>query len=258
MTRTAISLTLACLLLSPYILASTECINVSSDKDGPAWWEVKLVLDSKGDYSVKEGSHFYPGSYSFSIVWTGFMEKDNGDFILYHKDFKLLHWEAQETSSNPDNMNTLFTGDFSDEPLLNMNYILKREGNLYFDFSVKGFFIPQNESEYEFYLNLPVSEENSERFSEIDYDTYVFNGSNRIFLGEQAIYTQSVKKDFSWKWKYQGWQIGAERLVFFSHMHEVKVEIFVIPHFKKKEDEAFAVLNEIRTSQKTNYYERNK
>lgn len=234
MTRTVISLTLVCLLLSPSILCSADHITTSSYEDGPTWWKIKLVLDSKGNYNIRERSHSYPGNYSFTIVWTGFMEKDNGDFILYHEDSKLLHWEAQESSSNPDAMNTLFTVDFSDEPFLNMNYVLKREGNLYFDFSVKGFAIPQNESKHKYYLNLPVSEENSERFSEIDYDTYVFKGSNRIFLGEQKIYIKSVKKDFSWKWKHQGWQIGTERLVHFSHIHEVKVEIFVIPRFKKR------------------------
>lgn len=234
MTRTIISLTLVCLLLSPSILYSADHITTSSYEDGPTWWEIKLVLDSKGNYNIREGSHSYPGNYSFTIVWTGFMEKDNGDFILYHEDSKLLHWEAQESSSNPDAMNTLFTVDFPDEPFLNMNYVLKREGNLHFDFSVNGFAIPQNESRHKYYLNLPVSEENSERFSEIDYDSYVFKGSNRIFLDEQKIYIKSVKKEFSWKWKYQGWQIGTERLVHLSHIHEVSVEIFVILRFKKR------------------------
>ncbi|UCC40448.1 MAG: hypothetical protein JSV96_03080 [Candidatus Aminicenantes bacterium] len=222
------------LLTSTLLCSSTDRITPSSNKKTPLWWEVKVVLDSKGNYSVKEGLHSYPGNYSFIIVWTGFMEKDNGDFILYHEDFKLLHWEAQEISSNPEILSTLSTGNFSDKPFLNMNYILKKEENLYFDFSVNGFCIPQNESEYKFYLYLPVSEENSERFSEIDYDAFVFKGSNRIFLEEKKIYTKSAKKDFCWNWRYQGWQIGAEKSVFLSHIHEVKVEIFIIPRFKKR------------------------
>lgn len=162
------------------------------------------------------------------------MEKDNGDFILYHEDYKILHWEAQESSSNPDTLSTLFTDDFSDDPSLNMNYVLKREGCIYFDFSVEGFEIPQNKSEHKFYLNLPASEENSERFSEIEYNTFVYKGSNSVFLEERKIYIESVKKDFSWKWKRQGWQMGKQILIFLSQNHEVKVEIFVIPRFKKK------------------------
>jgi len=234
MTRTAIFLTLVCLLFSTSMLPFADCIATSSDKDGPAWWEVKLVLESKGNYSVREGLYSFPGNYSFTIVWTGFMEKDNGDFILYHEDYKLLHWEAQESSSNPDIISTLFTADFSDKPSLKMNYVLKREGCLYFDFSIKGFNIPQNESKHKFYLNLPVSEENSERFSEINYDLYVFKGSNCVFLEEQKIYSKSTKKNFSWRWKHQGWQMESEKPVFLSHIHEVNVEIFVIPRFKKR------------------------
>jgi len=234
MARTAAVLILFYLISATFFIPSVDFTAASSDKDDPSWWEVKLVLDSKGNYNIREGLFSYPGNYSFSIVWTGFMEKDNGDYILYHEDSKLLHWEAQESSSNPDALTRLFTNDFSGEPSFNMNYVLKREGNIYYDFSVRGLPVPQNESEQKFYLNLPVSEENSERFSAIDYDLCIFKGSNRVFLLEQKIHRKSVKKNFSWKWKYQGWQIGAENPAYLSHAHEVKVEIFVIPHFKKR------------------------
>lgn len=253
MARTIIILLLFYQFTQLCMLPAEDClISFFSDKDDPVWWEIKLVLSSKGNYKADEGQSSYPGNYSFTIIWTGTMERDDEDFLIYHENSKLIQWEAQETAIFPDSMAMLSTNDFSDKPFFKMNYILKRGEILYFDFSVQGFYIPQNKSEQKFYLNLPVSEENSQRLLKKDYDPFVFNGSNSISMEEKEIYLTSVEKIFAWKWKYRRWSMDQKKYVYFSHLHEVKVEISIMPHFKRRQKnslrKAFAMLGEIPTS----------
>lgn len=61
----------------------------------PSWWEIEIHLETIGDYPVKEGKKAYDGHYSFTLLWTGCMERDMDDYLIYHEASKLLQWEAQ-------------------------------------------------------------------------------------------------------------------------------------------------------------------
>jgi hypothetical protein len=159
------------------------------------------------------------------------MERDNGDYLLYYENSELISFEAEEKGIFPESTKIICTDDFQDKPSFKLNYILRKGENLHFDFLVKSFLIPQNESEHKFQLSLPASEENSRRSSKIDYNLFVSKGSNLIFLEEKEIYLDIVKKKFAWKWKYQKPHIPRSMLAFFSNSHDVKVEISIHPRF---------------------------
>jgi len=202
-------------------------------EDSTIWWEVRLLLITKGTYTVNEGQSSFPGSYSFAFLWTGCMERDNGDFLLYRENVSLLEWKAQETAFLPDNTLVLSPNEFPEKPSFNLNYILKKEKTLIIDFNVEGFHVPQYKSEHKFYLHLPISKEHSLQFSNIDYESFISFGSNHISLKEKEIYSKSIKKKFSWKWRYQNWPIAQKKHVYFTNKHEVEVEIYLTPHSKK-------------------------
>ena len=223
---------LICLFTSPSFLPPAQCLHSSlSDQPLPIWWDIKILLISDGDYKVNEGKSSYSALYSFTLLWTGCMERDNGDYLLYYENSELVNFEAREKGVSPESCQIMSADDFQDEPFFKLNYILRRGKNLHFDFIVKSFLIPQNKSEHKFYLNLPASEENSLHSSETDYNLFVSKGSNSISLREKDIYPANVEKKFAWEWKYKKWHMIPKNPVFFSNSHRVKVKVSIKPHF---------------------------
>ena len=203
-----------------------------SDQVLPLWWEIKILLTSNGNYKIDERNSSYSAQYSFTLLWTGCMERDNSDYLLYYENSELISFEAEEEGIFPESTKIICSDDFHDRPSFKLNYILRKDENLHFDFFVKSFLIPQNESERKYQLSLPASKENSRHSSEIDYNLFVYKGSNLIFLEEKEIYLDAVEKKFAWKWKYQKPHIPRSIPKFFSNSHDVKVEISIDPHFK--------------------------
>jgi hypothetical protein len=203
----------------------------TSDQALPLWWEIKILLRSSGNYKIEEEDSSYSANYSFTLLWTGCMEKDNGDYLLYHDNSELISFEAEEKGRYPQSTKIIYADDFPDKPFFKLNYILRKGENLHFDFSVKSFLIPKNKSRHKYQLCLPASKENSYRSAEIDYNLYVTKGSNLISLEEKGIYLDTVEKKFTWKWKYQKPHLPQRMPSFFFHSHDVKVEISIDPHF---------------------------
>jgi hypothetical protein len=219
-------------LILLFLVLSTLSPSLLAAKDfSPHWWEIKLVLTTDGEYTLEGAEKNYSGDYSFTILWTGTMERDDSDYLLYRINSEILRWEAQEKAIAPDFFRLLQTTDFVDKPFFCLNYILRKEENLHFDFACQGFFVPQNESLDKFFLNLPSSAENSQRLSEVDYDSLVLKGSNHIFLEEKEIYFGPVEKNFSWTWRHKQWLLKENRTVSASNSHKVKVKISIMPHY---------------------------
>jgi hypothetical protein len=233
MAKKPLILLLISLFAVPHLLPHT-CgpLFFPSNQALPLWWEIKILLISNGNYKVEERNSSYSAHYAFTLLWTGCMEKDNGDYLLYYENSELISFKAEEKGIYPESVKIINTDDFHDKPALKLNYILRKGENLHFDFFVKSFLIPKNKSKNKYQLSLPASRENSRHSSEIDYNLYVYKGSNLIFLEEKDIYLDNVEKKFVWKWKYQKPNIPQSRPEFFSNSHDVKVEISIVPRFK--------------------------
>lgn len=197
----------------------------------PSWWEIKLLINTTGEYIIKEGKKSYTGNYSFTLLWTGCMEEDMDDYIIYHENSNLLQWEAQEKALSPDFSGVVSADDFSGKPRFDFHYILRRREDLHFDFQVDGFYVPQNNSDFKFYLNLPASKEKTKSPSKFDYNTYVSQGSNSIYIQEEEIYLVTVEKTCLWKWKHQKRLSGEKTPVSLFNSHKVEVSVSIMPRF---------------------------
>jgi hypothetical protein len=171
------------------------------------------------------------GNYTFVIRWTGCMEKDDLDYLLYRFDCRLSRWEAREIVSSPEVMGILTTPDFKEKPSFNLKYILRKGSDLHLDFIVNGIVFPQDNSEYAFPLLFPSSEENRQHDFQVDYNTCIMEGSNSVSLKEAEIYAGSVTKNYSWTWRHQEWLLKHQRTVLTAQSHRAEVSLSVIPHY---------------------------
>lgn len=199
----------------------------------PLWWEVSLTLKTDGDYKLDEGGPAVVGHYSFAIRWTGWLEKDDHDYLLYRLDCRLCDWEAQERSSLTESPAVLTTNDFRERPSFALKYIIRDKDDLRLDFIVDRMAVPQADPEDAFVLLLPSSETNGQQESQVDYNACVIKGSNRVEVPESDIYAGPVAKTFTWAWKHQQWLPKERRTVFTSQSHKVEVGLSIIPRFSR-------------------------
>jgi len=197
------------------------------------WWEISLRLTSKGTYTLDEAKTSYSGKYAYTIQWSGCMEQDGQDFILYHEDSELLRWEPQEKKRQSGIPEIKITNTFSEKPSFAFNYILTKKENVHFDFLVRGFRVPQQGQNHRYYLHLPASKENSDHPTNIAYDLHIYKGSNQVYFSKADLLDESIKKDFHWSWKRHSSAGDAENSSYLSHSYNVDVEISILRRLKK-------------------------
>lgn len=221
--------TLALLRIVPAVLILFPAFMTSppSSLGPPRWWDVELGLTVKGQYSVREADAAYAGEFLFKVAWSGSMEKDDSDYLLYHSGLETLGWEAREKVSSGAYQKVLTEKDFDDRPVFRMNYVLNENGILRFNFVVEGFPVPRSGAGEKFDLIFPASKKDEGAASPSGYDVSVANGSNEVAFEEKTIRSGPAQRTFSWEWKrYQpsfGQGIGV--VLFSSHKAEVKITI---------------------------------
>jgi hypothetical protein len=199
----------------------------------PSYWDISLQLKTEGDYKWDEGGPAVVGHYSFAVRWTGWLEKDDHDYLLYHLGSQLCSWEAQETASLTKSPLVLTTKDFRERPVFILKYIIREGENLNLDFLVEPMAVPQSRPEDAFPLLLPSSAQNGQREWEVNYNACVIRGSNRIELPESAIYSGPVDKAFTWAWKHQKWLPLEGRTVFASQSHQAVINLSITPRVSR-------------------------
>ena len=194
------------------------------------WWEIKILLKSRGKYKYKEFKTAFAGKYAYTILWTGCMERDQQDYILYHEDSDLVHWEPLEKKHSTDPGMASKTNRFKGKPNFELHYILRRGKNLHFDFLVKGFDIPQLCSTKKTYLHLPASKGNTDNPTGLNYDFHISKGSNNVEISREMLDQSCVKKEFKWTWQREKRFGSKEGAPYLFHYHDVNVEVSVIRH----------------------------
>ena len=196
------------------------------------WWEITLQLTSRGDYALVEGKTTYSGKYAYTIKWSGCMEQDGDDFILYYENSELVRWDALEEKKQADSAEIKRTKKFSEKPSFASNYIITKKENIHFDFLVRGFHVPQQGQKHPYHLYLPASKENSSPPSDTVYDLHIYKGSNQVHFSKEDLINKSTKKDFHWSWKRHSSEGKAGNSSFLSHSHDVDVEVSILKHLK--------------------------
>lgn len=223
-------LTLAALMIlaAPFL---TALLPSAGGREAPLWWEIVLNLKSDGEYRLEGGDSSCGGRFHFYLTWTGWMEKDDGDYLLYRFNCDLSDWRAEETTTSSGVTSVLRTPDFPEKPSLDLKYILRRGGELHLNFIVNAIAVPQSASRDRWPLLFPSSEENDQRGDRVAYNACVAKGSNRVALEEKEIYAGPAERKFAWDWKHQEWLLEQQHNVFNSQTHRVEVSLSIIPRF---------------------------
>jgi len=177
--------------------------------DSSFWWRIELSISVTGTYKFLKNKELFYGHYSFSGLWQGAMERDNGDYILYQGNDRILdiNWIEEHNQEKFDQTKSV-------KPKLKLNYVLRRGGEIHFDFETFSFLVPFENHRKKFSLILPRSAENDSINQKIQYNKDVFSGTNRIKLPENRIYDEpSIQKKFEWSWKRKKGELSSTHSV---------------------------------------------
>lgn len=199
----------------------------SAAEDGPSWWELRIRLETRGRYALTRDEKDYAGEYAYETVWTGSMERDDLDFLLYHSSLETVRWELEERSGRDGAGQLISAKDSPVRPVFLMNYVLGEKGRLRFFFTVDGFPVPRNESLEKFPLVLPCSQKEPAASAAGGYDDAVSEGSNDVSLDERAILSGPVKRVFRWSWRQYRPSSAPPPAGPFFNTHEVKVTVMI-------------------------------
>jgi hypothetical protein len=194
----------------------------------PPWWEIRLALSVRGDYTVKCLETTCAGEFELRAQWEGAMEQDGVDFLLYHTRTDVPHWEVREKAARPNATRILTEKETVERPRLRVNYIMRQDRELRFDFEVEGIRIPLDSFPEKFDLVLPRSKELSGEGA--GYCDSISKGNNLITIGDDALDRGRLERSFSWEWKRQGWTAREKGAVFVAGSHKAGVTVTLIRH----------------------------
>jgi hypothetical protein len=200
--------------------------------EGPAghsaWWEVRLVVTAKGEYTVRGGQAPVAGEYTCRARWEGRLEPDGDDFLLVHLKTEILDWRLREKTGPAGEERVLETPAAS-KPSLRMNYVLKDGREVEFVFELGGVSIPLQASRFAVALELPRSSARAPRLPGHTYGDFVCRGSSRIVIPDTDLLEQATERLFSWDWRRERRYVreGRSYVVDQSHAAEVAVALTV-------------------------------
>jgi hypothetical protein len=194
----------------------------------PPWWEVHFALTVRGEYTVKGREMASAGEFSYRVRWEGTAESDGLDFLLYHVKTDIQEWVIRERDTLPNATRIVTEKDTPEKPRLHVNYILREDGDLRFDFDLEGILIPLGASLEKFDLVLPCSKEHVREGTA--YNEFIIKGSNNIAVGADGLDKETQEKSFSWEWRRQQWIAGEAGTAFVSRFHRAGVVATLIRH----------------------------
>ncbi len=193
-----------------------------------AWWEVRLVVTAKGEYTVWGGQAPVSGEYTCRACWEGRLEPDGDDFLLVHLKTEILDWRLQE-KSGPAGEERVIEALAASKPSLRMHYVLKDGREVEFVFELGGISIPLQASLLAVALELPRSSARAPRLPGRAYGDFVCRGSSRIVIPDTDLLAQAPERLFSWDWRRERRYVreGRSYVVNQSHAAEVAVALTV-------------------------------
>ncbi|MDW7760162.1 MAG: hypothetical protein SCM96_05945 [Acidobacteriota bacterium] len=190
-------------------------------------WKIDIQVEMQGRYTVRLGPAAVHGDFSGVLSWSGFLEDDDGDFLLIHAQSEVLDWTIREQASENPTPSYLTENDIPERPALNISYILRDRDIVDIRLSVHGFEVPLHAADVSFALPLPSSRADSNRLPKAAYDAAIVEGSNRIFLRNRDLKAPDKKKSFAWTWQRHDWLPLRDRTVEFFSRHEAEVTVTI-------------------------------
>lgn len=219
----------ALLALPTAFMALNNPGSPAPDLESGSRWKIDIQVEMTGRYSLRSGPAAFEGDFSGIWAWSGFLEDDDGDFLLIHAKTEVLDWTIRERFSGNPAPSLLTEDDIPERPGLNISYILRDRDIVDIRFSISGFDVPLHTAEMSFALPLPSSRADSSRLPTSAYDASIVDGSNRIFLRNRDLKAPSKKKSFNWTWQKQDWVPQRERTLEFFSRHDAEVIVTLAP-----------------------------
>lgn len=197
--------------------------------DVPAWWEVRLRLETEGRYSLSAPGRDIAGRFAYEAAWTGSLQEDDVDFLMVHADLETLRWELEERAGEAEDGPPLRETDIPVRPALRMQYVLGEAGRVRFHFIVDGFPVPRGPAPETFDLVLPRSRREAAAAPEGGYDGGVAKGSNDVSIDAKDFRKGPVKRVFRWSWRRYQPSSGPPPSGPLFNAHDAKVTLTVTP-----------------------------
>jgi hypothetical protein len=187
------------------------------------WWDVTIEISVKGEYvcGIDEGEGDVEGQYSFVVASVSGMERDNGDYLLYPGESRILSLDWVESrGGRVSNVGHLV------KPRLLVNYVLRESGRVVFDLEMKSLWLEMERGAVCRHLLLPRSRENRLLHPKDHYNRDVREGSNQVRIKDKPLYKRDETEAASrWRWR----RSGAEG----RHEHTVECKVSVKRRLKQ-------------------------
>ncbi|MCX6579675.1 MAG: hypothetical protein NT166_05770 [Candidatus Aminicenantes bacterium] len=203
----------------------------SPDAAVGTWWEVQLFMTVSGSYRYYYNNDTIDGEYSFKIIATASIEQDNsGDYILYPagEQISVINWRDRTANKEGDFKTTATDLAKTMSPSMQLNYVIKENRKLYFDFEVflKAPVLDNAHPFKQFLLPRSALNQNIDRKNK--YNKNVHKGSNAVQIAEKLFLKQAeTVKTFNWQWQ-------REKPDFFNS-HSVVLELKIIKRSPSRE-----------------------
>jgi hypothetical protein len=211
-------------------LAAAAALSFSRPSSGPAWWEISLSVTVKGSYVIEGGEVPLRGEFTCRARWSGTIESDGSDFLLYLLKTEVLEWRLAEKAGLPKAASLLLVQETSEAPRLRLNYVLREGSDLRLDYEFDEVSIPLHASPVKANLEFPRSSGHLALVPGSGYESRVNKGSNRIVIPGSDLERRSAERTFSWEWQREKRITGDAGTSLLTQSHTVEAVVSLVAH----------------------------
>lgn len=183
------------------LLALPASLPSSRPAAGAAWWEIRLSVTVRGDYTVQGGGAPLTGRFACRARWEGTIERDGDDFILYRLGSETLEWDLAEKAALPQGESLEKARETSEKPVLRLNYVLREGSGLRIDYDFREVSLPLHPASLTFDLEFPRSAGQGALSLASDYADFVRRGEKRLVIPASDLERPSAERTFAWEWQ---------------------------------------------------------
>ncbi len=184
----------------------------------------------KGGYVIEGGETILRGEFTCRARWSGTIELDEKDFLLYHLKTEVLEWKLAEKTLLPGGESLVVAPEDSEKPALRLNYVLRDGPDLRFDYEFVEVPIPLHASPLRVALELPRSPGPGEFSPGLNYSGFVSRGSSRIVIPGADLERRPPERAFSWEWRRERRVIRDSRTFVVTQHHIAEAVISLVAH----------------------------
>jgi hypothetical protein len=212
------------------VLALAAALSFSQSSSGPSWWEVSLSVTVKGGYAIEGAGPPVSGEFTCRARWTGTLESDGKDFLLYHLKTEVLEWRLAEKSGSPKGESLLLAQETSETPRLRLNYVLREGSDVRFDCEFREISVPLHASPVKVALEFPRASGHAALSPGSGYGSCISRGSNRIVIPVSDLERRAAERTFSWEWRREKRIAGDSATFLVTQHHTAEAVVVLVAH----------------------------